>query len=129
MFTFSSALASGITKRSPSAVKPQLSRTEKDSSSPTKAAPKVVKQRKTLVSRNTSKYSACSTPKEKVLLYCSENGKPEPRFRHSHPEGRKYTAEVYVARTCGWVTGDAQPSVSEAEESAAEALVKKLQLC
>ena len=69
----------------------------------------------------------CTSSMEKLATYCSENNKPKPCYKHTL-EGGKYTAEVYVARTCGWVGGDAQPSVSEAEEGAAKTLAKKLRL-
>ena len=69
----------------------------------------------------------CTTSKEKISIYCSENGKPKPIFRHQL-QGRKQRAEVYVARTCGWVAGEARPTVAEAEETAAETLAKKLHL-
>ena len=77
------------------------------------------------VIHNISVYSMYTSSMKKLATYCSENNKPKPCYQHTL-EGGKYTAEVYVARTCGSVAGDAQPSVSEAEGNAAETLAKKL---
>ena len=93
-----------------------------------KSSPKTAKRKKILHARNISNYSMCTSAKEKVSLYCANNGKPDPRYRHHQTDGNQYRAEVYVARTCGWVTGDAKRSASEAEENVAEALAKRLHL-
>ena len=69
----------------------------------------------------------CTTSKEKVALYCKKNGKPEPKYHH-WLEGNQYKAKLYVAKTCGWVTGEMKPTVLEAEESVADQLVQKLHL-
>ena len=92
------------------------------------AVPKTTKRQKSLLARDVSKYLLCGSAKEKVALYCKENGKPEPQYRH-WMNGKMYKAKVYVARTYGWVTGEkAKSTVSEAEECVAEMLVQKLQL-
>ena len=84
-------------------------------------------RRKTLVSQNISKYSMCISPKEKLSIFCSENGKPQPTYQQTL-QGGKYRVTVYVAKTCGRVTGGLQPSLSDPEEDAAEVLAKKLHL-
>ena len=92
-----------------------------------KYLPAHVARLKTLVARNIPKYSMCTTSVEKLSTFCSERDKPQPCYRHSIQDGM-FTVQVYVAKTCGWVTGDARPSESEAEENAAEALAKRQHL-
>lgn len=67
------------------------------------------------------------SPKEKLERYCMDEGKPKPHFSVEKVDG-KYRATVYVAKTCGRVTGDLVKSKWDAEVSAAQQLLQKLGL-
>ena len=82
---------------------------------------------KKLSSQMSTYYSMCKTAKQKVALYCQLNGKPEPKYQHCL-EGKQYKAKVYLAKTCGWMTGEMKSSVPDAEESVADLLTHKLKL-
>ena len=68
------------------------------------------------------------SPKEKLERYCLERGKPSPHFDTVKMASGKYKSTVYVAKTCGRVTGEPMRSKWEAERNAAELLLRKLQL-
>ena len=67
------------------------------------------------------------SPKEQLELYCIEQRKPKPSYSVEKING-KYRATVYVAKTCGRLTGDLVKSKWEAEMNAAQLLIKKLEL-
>lgn len=67
------------------------------------------------------------SPKEKLEGYCKEQGKPKPYFNVEKVDG-KYKATVYVAKTCGRVTGELMKSKWDAEMNAAQQLLQKLGL-
>lgn len=75
--------------------------------------------------------STCSggagSPKEQLEKYCKDQGKPKPHFDVERVNGR-YRATVYVAKTCGWLTGDFKRTKWEAEMNAAKQLLQKLEL-
>ena len=104
-----------------------LPQPEEMSVKPPKISPRTSARKKIQV-RNMSDYSMCTSAKEKVALYCSNTGKPEPIYRHKDAGGKLVRAEVYVAKTCGRVTGEAKPTSTEAEENVAEILARKLHL-
>ena len=80
-----------------------------------------------LTAHNIYNYSMCTTAKEKVAIFCAEKKKPEPRYKHLL-EDCMYRAMVYVAKTCGRVTGDSKSNIQDAEESAAAILAQKLHI-
>ena len=65
--------------------------------------------------------------KEKLERYCVERGKPKPHFSTEKVD-KKYRATVYVAKTCGRVSGEMMKSKWEAEMNAAQQLLQKLEL-
>lgn len=65
--------------------------------------------------------------KEKLEGYCKEQGKPKPYFNVEKVDGM-YKATVYVAKTCGRVTGELRKSKWDAELNAAQQLLQKLGL-
>ena len=67
------------------------------------------------------------SPKEKLEQYCRDQGKPKPSYRVEKVNG-KYRATVYVAKTCGRLTGDLVKTKWEAEMNAAQLLLQKLRL-
>ena len=67
------------------------------------------------------------TAKAQLLEYCSSHSKPPPKFEQVHCEKGKYMSKVYVAKTIGWVEGDQCTTKELAEESAAAALMSRLQ--
>lgn len=73
--------------------------------------------------------SYCMTAKQKVAIFCEENDKPEAKYRCNRPPGTKqFVADVYVAKTCGWVSGDPKPLRRQAEEDAAAKLLQRLNI-
>ena len=65
------------------------------------------------------------SPKEQLEKYCKDQGKPKPHFDVERVGGR-YRATVYVAKTCGRLTGDFKRSRWDAEMNAAQQLLQKL---
>ena len=75
--------------------------------------------------------SQCMSAKLKLVLFCEENDKPEAKYRCNHLPGlgtKQFVADVYVAKTCGWVTGDPKPMRRQAEEDAAAKLLQRLNI-
>ena len=70
---------------------------------------------------------APKSPKERLEQYCKEQGKPKPSFSVEKIDG-KYRATVYVAKTCGRLTGDLVKTKWDAEMNAALLLLQKLGL-
>lgn len=67
------------------------------------------------------------SPKEQLEQYCKVQGKPKPSYSVEKVDG-KYRATVYVAKTCGRVTGNLMKSKWDAEMNAAQLLLQKLGL-
>ena len=67
------------------------------------------------------------SPRERLEQYCIEQGKPKPSYSVEKVNG-KYRATVYVAKTCGRLTGDVVKSKWDAEMNAAQLLLQKLGL-
>ena len=72
--------------------------------------------------------SQTGNPKEQLEKYCNEQGKPKPHFHVERVDGKYYKATVYVAKTCGRLTGDTMKSKWDAEMNAAKQLLQKLKL-
>lgn len=98
-------------------------RQQKEGKSPM-SSPSTSPQKQHSTKMSSSPFSA----KEKIACYCRENDKPEAKYQ-CNPEGAKqYVGKVYLARTCGWVSGDPQPTKARAEEDAAAKLLQKLNI-
>jgi dsRNA-specific ribonuclease len=67
------------------------------------------------------------SPKEKLEQYCRDQGKPKPSYKVEKVNG-KYRATVYVAKTCGRLTGDLAKTRWDAEMNASQLLLQKLGL-
>ncbi len=66
------------------------------------------------------------TPKEKLESYCEQVGKPPPTYSYSRLSAKSFEGTVYVAQTCGRVTGEKRTTKANAEEEAAAVLLEKL---
>ena len=108
-------------------INPSAYTDQEDDSSQLLCLPKHSSTKQTLQVFNVCGFSMCTSAKQKVRLYCEMKEKPEPKYQH-WLEGTQHRVWVYVARTCGRVTGDPKLAVEDAEESAAEKLLLKLHI-
>ena len=65
--------------------------------------------------------------KQQLQNYCQKHKKPLPIYKIEKRCHKTYCAKVYVARTCGWTTGELASTKKTAEESAATKLLNFLQ--
>ena len=72
------------------------------------------------------KENTLPSSKQQLWDFCLEQNKPPPTYCCQKIGPRNYCAKVYIARTCGWTTGELSSTSKTAEESAATKLLHLL---